>query len=207
MWIIALYVLWLLIKCEYLPKFSYFYDVIEEQCIINMLLVLLNQWRMPYCIFYETLIILYNFDIRAMINFCTICIKHSKICIWKCVIHHYLCVIWSYQNTEIFIFKWNALTQSVWKNPALGIPLSLWVQWCHYWPWICCLHEVTSAQIEEHGWQANTVFINISPTLHDCAVTLSIDYEILLCQLFNITNCLSVVSMRMCVHIWFVSMT
>lgn len=52
------------------------------------------------------------------------------------------------------------------------------------------------------------MFIDSSTTLHDCAVTLSIDYEILLCQLFNITNCLCVVSMRarvfafvfVCVH-------
>lgn len=40
------------------------------------------------------------------------------------------------------------------------------------------------------------MFINSTGTLHDCAVTLSIDYEISLCQLFNITNCLHVVSVH-----------
>lgn len=45
------------------------------------------------------------------------------------------------------------------------------------------------------------MFINSSTTLHDCAVTLSIDYEILLCQLFNITNCLCVVDVLVHAHV------
>lgn len=85
---------------------------------------------------------------------------------------------------------------------ALGSSQPPCVLWCHQeWPRFWRPHWVTLAQIKERGRQASAVFINSSNTLHDCAVTLSIDYEILLCQLFNITNCLCVLSVRASSHI------
>lgn len=86
-----------------------------------------------------------------------------------------------------------------------------------FWGFLCfdrCSDDIISLDllfvltythsIEEREWQANTVYLNSPTTLHDSVVTLSIDYKILLCQLFNITNYLCVVSRCRCKRGWWV---